>query len=254
MNKLFIILCCSIVVWFCAALLCFTPGSIFVNCTSNTTNVSHVGLGVMHNRTSKHISLVVKRPTGFVWLTWMDIIAWSVWWRHQEHQATRDQQVWRTDLIKSIRVRLHILFTWQNVYVPYAGSAKRFIAHHTLIYADIICLTSGMRMRICDKSLGPGLQVKGPHSSGGSRSTRCSHSAVPSLSTSFCINTNMPNLVRAKRKLTSSKTRDFSGSSISKGPKIRNLSQMHEEKRLLDERRKNEKLRKFFVILWVYIQ
>jgi hypothetical protein len=59
----------------------------------------------------------------------------------------------------------------------------------------------------------------------------------------------MPQLIRAKRTLTSSITKDFSGPSRSKGPKVRNLSQMQEEKWQLDDRRKNEQLRKFFVIL-----
>jgi hypothetical protein len=57
-----------------------------------------------------------------------------------------------------------------------------------------------------------------------------------------------PQLIRAKRKLTSSTTRDYSGLSKSKGPKVRNLLQMQKEKWLLDDQRENERLREFFII------
>jgi hypothetical protein len=53
-------------------------------------------------------------------------------------------------------------------------------------------------------------------------------------------------LIRSKRRLTSSKVKDYSDFSISKGPKVLNLSQIQEQKRQIDERRKKKQLRKFF--------
>jgi len=54
-------------------------------------------------------------------------------------------------------------------------------------------------------------------------------------------------LTHAKRKLTSSTTRDYSGSSKSKGPKVLKLLQMQEQKRQLNERQKKTELSKFFI-------
>jgi hypothetical protein len=56
-------------------------------------------------------------------------------------------------------------------------------------------------------------------------------------------------LTRAKRILTSSRVRDYSDSSISKGPKIWTLSQLQEQKRQLDERRSKAEHRRFFITL-----
>jgi hypothetical protein len=56
-------------------------------------------------------------------------------------------------------------------------------------------------------------------------------------------------ITRSKRILTSSKVRDYSDSSISKGPKIWTLSQLQEQKRQLDERRSKAEHRRFFITL-----
>ncbi|KAI0276236.1 hypothetical protein BGY98DRAFT_1177843 [Russula aff. rugulosa BPL654] len=47
-------------------------------------------------------------------------------------------------------------------------------------------------------------------------------------------------LTRSKKRLTSSTTRDYSGTSRWKGPKVLKLSQMQEEKWQLDDRRKRQ--------------
>ena len=54
-------------------------------------------------------------------------------------------------------------------------------------------------------------------------------------------------LVRAKKPLTSSKSKDYSYASISRGPRILNLAQKAEQKRQIDERRKKKDLGKFFI-------
>jgi len=54
-------------------------------------------------------------------------------------------------------------------------------------------------------------------------------------------------LTRAKRKLTSLTTRDYSGPSKCKGPKVLKLSQMQKQRRELDDRRKKTEHCKFCI-------
>jgi hypothetical protein len=54
-------------------------------------------------------------------------------------------------------------------------------------------------------------------------------------------------LTRAKKRVTSSSTRDYSGISGRKGPKVLKLSEMQEQKGQLDERQKKAKNSKFFI-------
>jgi hypothetical protein len=54
-------------------------------------------------------------------------------------------------------------------------------------------------------------------------------------------------LTHAKRKLTSSTTRDYSGPSKCKGPKVLKLSQMQEQRRELDDWQKKTEHHKFCI-------
>jgi hypothetical protein len=54
-------------------------------------------------------------------------------------------------------------------------------------------------------------------------------------------------ITRAKRPLTSSTIRDYSGTNKRKGPKVLKLSEMQEQRRQLDDRRKKAEHRKFFI-------